>query len=235
MTCQLLPLGGFVQFSLWNRTWSWSCTFQHYFCCINCHISQHSSNSPAQVLLFFHCSNVSPSLIWELKTKFVSPTLPTLSTVRDFLMEGESVIWIREVWAIQRNSEELPVGSCSGTAAVQAGNGAEWAGGKGKGRLGQMLGSTRWVVTPSGYTVWLEQCPGKKLQMEDSLWERKLSQERRKIPTPDNIGHCQSLPGKATDKGAVTQLQIKPERLHRPHTPSPLSATALLVSPHCTL
>lgn len=126
MTCQLLPLGGFVQLSLWNRTWSWSSTFHHYLWCISCHISQHI-NSPAQVLPFFDCSNISPSLTREPKAKFVSLTFPSLSRCKEFSYGRKKCHLDKGSMSYSEKQQKTACGSCLGTATVQVGNRAEWA------------------------------------------------------------------------------------------------------------
>lgn len=80
------------------------------------------------------------------------------------------------------------------------------------------------VVAPWGCTAWVEHWP---LQTQGSPWERKLSQERTRIPTPEmhlqRMSHTPNLCQASTDKG-VTWTSCQTQNL--------LSATALLNSLH---
>lgn len=111
---------------------------------------------------------------------------------RGFLMEGDSVIWIK-VWGTQRNTKNLPEGSWLGTTKVQVGNGAEWARRKRK-ILGQSEGKhmvdalrihSATGSVPMGKT-------GESIHFGKENWVRE-------IPTPEmhlqRMSHSQPLLG----------------------------------------
>lgn len=132
--------------------------------------------------------------VWHENQKQTSslPDFQPFPAVRGFLMEGDSVIWIREVWALQRNSKKTARGQLLRDSNSL---GREWS------RMGmeerKRHAGTKCCEAHGGWSLPEDtQCDWISAHGNNYrgfTLERKLSQERRKIPAPDT--HLQRMSG----------------------------------------